>query len=110
MKKLKFLFILAVIISASVYVTADQIKWEQPPDETETGIDIRCDRNDQIPRMLADDFECTKTGPITDIHFWGSWLGDMKGKIDKIHLAIHGDIPASKNPTGYSMPDDNILW
>ena len=25
------------------------------------------------PWVLADDFVCTNTGPITDIHLWGSW-------------------------------------
>ena len=27
-------------------------------------------------KVLADDFPCTMTGPITDIHIWGSWLND----------------------------------
>ena len=26
------------------------------------------------PWVLADDFICTNTGSITDIHLWGSWL------------------------------------
>ncbi|MCJ7578787.1 MAG: hypothetical protein MUO91_10085, partial [candidate division Zixibacteria bacterium] len=25
------------------------------------------------PKTLADDWKCSATGPVTDIHFWGSW-------------------------------------
>ena len=85
------------------------IKWSQPPDETPTGMDIRIDRVDGVERTLADDFECITTGPITDVHFWGSWKGDPepRGYIYRIHLSIHKDIPADSN--SYSMPGD-LLW
>lgn len=85
------------------------VKWEQKPDKSIYGIDIRCDRSDGIPRLLADDFECTTTGLITDVHIWGSWEYDEKGEIIKIHLSIHEDIPASESSTGYSMPGEE-LW
>ena len=74
----------------------DEYKWVQMPDVTNTGIDIRCDMNDGIPRVLADDFKCIETGPITDVHFWGSWLNDIKGNIEKIHLSLHQDVPAGR--------------
>ena len=32
---------------------------------------------DTGPWALADDFQCTNTGPITDIHLWGGWLNDI---------------------------------
>jgi hypothetical protein len=84
------------------------VKWLQPPDKTRNGIDIRIDRHDQIPRIIADDFLCTQTGPITDVHFWGSWKGDRKGMIYGIHLSIHKDIPV--DPTNpYSRPGE-LLW
>jgi hypothetical protein len=85
------------------------VKWLQPPDESNLGIDIRCDREDGTDRTLADDFECNTPGPITDVHLWGSWKYDIKGKIEKIHLSIHADIPAWESPTGYSMPGE-LLW
>lgn len=73
------------------------IKWEQLPDESTEGIDIRMDRNDDVARILADDFLCTKTGLITDIHFWGSWKDDFKtGSLTSIHLSLYSDIPAVK--------------
>ena len=89
-----------------------EVKWIQRPDETRNGIDIRIDRHDQIRRVLADDFECTRTGPITDVHFWGSWKGDPvpKGYIYSIHLSIHKDVPADPvNPDSYSHPGE-LLW
>ncbi|MBU0753861.1 MAG: hypothetical protein KJ645_01890 [Planctomycetes bacterium] len=86
-----------------------EYKWLQPPDEDWTGIDIRCDRNDGMPRTLADDFLCDEQGPILDVHFWGSWKWDEKGEIEIIHLSIHDDIPAEVSPTQYSMPGD-LRW
>jgi len=100
---------MAFIITTSP-LPEDYVKWEQPPDKTETGIDIRVDRNDGIPRLLADDFECNRPGWITDVHLWGSWNDDFKTSLQNIHLSIHGDIPAAESPTGYSMPNDPPLW
>jgi len=64
--------------------------------------------------ILADDFECTETGPITDLHFWGSWYNDVipnpEGRPDGFHISFHADIP---DPDGegplYSMPGE-LLW
>ena len=58
---------------------------------------------------LADDWMCTETGPVTDIHFWGSWLWDMEGIIDGFDISIWDDIPDYQSPTGYSMPG-TMLW
>ncbi|MDD5134164.1 MAG: GEVED domain-containing protein, partial [Phycisphaerae bacterium] len=85
------------------------LKYLQPPDTTEMGIDVRFDRSDGIMRTLADDFPCTSKGRITDVHLWCSWFNDIKGDVEKIHLSIHKDIPASQSPTGYSMPGA-LLW
>ena len=88
-------------------------KWVQLPDLQPTGIDVLATH----PKVLADDFLCTSTGPITDIHLWGSWLRDYlpvnsQGQPDaslvNFRLSIHSDIP--KGPTGsYSTPG-NLLW
>lgn len=83
-------------------------KWEQPPDLTPMGIDVHC----QEPFLLADDFLCTTTGPLTEIWIWGSWFGDYYpfGQIpDQVgfRLSIHTDIPATDNE--YSRPGPT-LW
>ncbi len=68
------------------------------------------------PQILADDFECTMTEPITDIHVWGSWFDDyLPFDCDPMAVAftlsIHSDIPDPDpgNPQTWSMPGD-VLW
>jgi hypothetical protein len=89
------------------------IKYIQEPDLTENGMDIRIDRCDGTPRIMADDFLCNTTGLITDVHLWGSWKYDDKGEMLKIHLSIHSDDPVgpggSDPDNTYSMPDE-LLW
>ncbi|MGB2769173.1 MAG: hypothetical protein WBC88_05545, partial [Candidatus Zixiibacteriota bacterium] len=55
--------------------------------------------------VAADDFMCMKSGPITDIHIWGSWLWDMEIPILGFWLSIHDNIPGPP----YSMPGHE-LW
>ncbi len=88
----------------------DAHKWVQFPDLSPTG----CDVNATNPYLLADDFLCTVTGPITDFHIWGSWYHDqlpfgMDPNAVAFTLSIHSDIPAWESPTGYSMPGP-VLW
>lgn len=88
-------------------------KWEQLPNMTPYGMDVRCDRRDGTQRVLADDFRCEQTGPITKVKLWGSWKNDVNGVIKKIHLSIHSDDPVG--PGGpdpgntYSKPAQ-LLW
>jgi hypothetical protein len=57
------------------------------------------------PKILADDFKCTQSGPITDVHFWGSWRDDIIGQLTSIHLSIHAD-----DRTGAFSKPGNELW
>lgn len=60
---------------------------------------------------LADDFMCTETGPITDLHIWTSFKNDipiLPHDIEFIHTAIYADIPAIPGQT-YSRPGER-LW
>jgi hypothetical protein len=77
-------------------------KYVQLPN-TNNGFDVR---NNQY--VLADDFVCTNTGPITDLHLWGSWLNDQP-EVNTITfwLAIYSDVPVGQ--TTYSHPG-NLLW
>jgi hypothetical protein len=89
-------------------------KWIQLPDVTPAGVDICIDSNDGIFRTIADDFNCTSTDLLTDVHLWGSWKKDIIGAITKIHLSIHPDDPAGQagaDPDNkYSKPGPEILW
>ena len=93
-------------------------KWEQLPDLSFFGLDVDA-TNDmeeiQPPHILADDFECTMTGPITNIKIWGSWIYDyipfgMDPEAVVFTLSIHKDIPADSSGTGYSMPGEVLWW
>ena len=64
-------------------------------------------------KVLADDFLCTQSGAITDIHIWGSWLLDHVSAVPNhgtFVIGIYSDIP---DPDGdgpaYSMPGE-LLW
>ena len=90
-------------------------KWIQHPDLSPQGIDIADYKKSYLPDgfLLADDFLCETTGPVTDIHIWGSWFNDVLPFEDprqvKFTLSFHADIPAEQSPTEFSMPGE-ILW
>lgn len=96
------LLLLAALASAD-WDPGQPAKWVQVPDLSTTGIDVKATE----PYILADDFLCTETGPITGIHIWGSWLNDVVEPNVTFILSIHADIPAG--PVPYSMPGQ-VLW
>lgn len=110
-RRLMFFSLIAVLVlPLAAYAHWDPsqpAKWVQYPDLTTFGIDVNC--SNQL--ILADDFLCTETGLITDIHVWGSWWHDILpcGHPDSVifTLSIHADIPAT--PETPSMPGD-VLW
>jgi hypothetical protein len=60
------------------------------------------------PIWLADDFLCTNTGPVMDIHIWGSWLYDQVADVT-FTLSIWSDVPANPPLNYYSHPGA-MLW
>lgn len=83
------------------------IKWLQPPN-TVNGVDIDFFSTHDFGIALADDFKCTNSGPITDIHIWESWTGDVPDPNQAFTLAIWSDVPAGVT-TNYSHPG-TLLW
>ncbi len=83
----------------------DSHKMHYPQLPDEAGWDV----NATAPVVLADDWMCSETGWVKDIHWWGSWLDGVEGEIINFVLSIHEDIPADQSPTGYSMPGAT-LW
>ena len=65
------------------------------------------DVNATHPKVLADDWRCSQSGPVSDVHLWGSWKRGQEGQIRKIHLSIHDNVP--ETATSPSMPGD-LLW
>lgn len=91
-------------------------KYYQPPDPTPAGYNI-ADGAQPIaaaptqPLILADDFPCTQTGPITDMHIWASWLNDSAASSVNIApvpitLSIWSDVPISSGPSHPGV----MLW
>ncbi len=79
------------------------------PPNTDGGLDVK----DSGGIVLADDFFCNITGPISDIHLWGSWLNDVDGVITNFWLGIYSDIPAVTNfSNGQVVPSrpGTLLW
>ncbi len=87
-----------------------EAKWEQWPDLSPLGMDVKDSTDPPLPTLLADDFLCVNPGPITNITIWGSWLRDNApdgGAGVIFTLSLHADIPAG--PTQHSMPGPT-LW
>lgn len=80
-------------------------KWLQRPD-TCYGMDILATAGTPSP-IVADDWECRASGPITDIHIWGSWLNDRLDPNARFRLRIWENIPDSK---GIPSHPGRLLW
>ncbi|KPJ57669.1 MAG: hypothetical protein AMS16_01040 [Planctomycetes bacterium DG_58] len=88
-----------------------KMHYPQLPD-LDNGMNILCtERTPWGSKLLADDFMCMSTGPILDIHIWGSWLNDDDPGFLDVDLYIFKNIPA--DPSGqepwWSRPG-HVLW
>ena len=81
-----------------------KMHFPQLPDTT--GWDVDAEMNYTV---LADDWMCSTTGPISEIYFWGSWFNGNTGTIDSLKIKILSDIPADPPSILFSRPGD-ILW
>ncbi|HIE31699.1 MAG TPA: tandem-95 repeat protein [Methanosarcinales archaeon] len=52
-------------------VSDSVVKWRQPPD-MDYGVNIR---SIEVEPVVADDWKCVDPRPLTDVHFWGSYIG-----------------------------------
>jgi len=107
---------LSLVLAVAAHAHWDEsmpAKWVQLPDLDSTGMDVNCTFQDPYAYILADDFLCTETSLVDEIHIWGSWWHDVLPDGDPtavaFSLSIHEDIPADHSPTGYSMPGE-LLW
>lgn len=81
-------------------------------------VDGGWDVQSQYYDVLADDFECSETGYINDIHTWVSFKDDQVFDFNTIHLAIWADdpvgdqgIPGEDPNNTYSKPlGAQALW
>lgn len=91
-------------------VSGNVVKFRQNPDPTIRGMDVLDSwlTNTGPATLLADDFICTRTGPVTDIHLWGSWLNDLVDYWPTFWVGIWSDVP--KTPTTPSQPGQLLWW
>ncbi|MHC4719122.1 MAG: DUF7901 domain-containing protein [Planctomycetota bacterium] len=98
------------------------VKWSQPPDPNDPNGDPPVfngwdELSDYInPPIVADDWRCTDDRPVTDIHWWGSFIGwnlPLPPKImpKAFHIGIWNDIPDPNpgDPTVFSHPNE-MVW
>ena len=110
---LSFLAVFLVMATGTWATNGDEVKWSQPPD-METGVNIKSIEGPSQP-IVADDWKCQDPRPVTDVHFWGSyikWLTmnpypqfptpGVKGFV----IRIYKDIPADPPNVPYSHPGE----
>lgn len=85
-----------------------KMHFPQLPDPIGWDVEFVSDTN-----KIGDDWQCTRTGPISDIHIWLSWQQDnlpdgLPGRIDRVGVEIYDNVdPDAVLP--YSRPG-NLLW
>jgi hypothetical protein len=118
-KRLLVLFslaVLAVFLAAPAladWEVGDPHKMLQPQLPNPNGWDVKA----SYSKVLADDWQCSETGYVEDIHFWGSWYNDdwrdtgiPASSFHWFSISIYADIP---DPDGlgpeFSKPGA-LLW
>lgn len=98
-------------------------KYSQPPEEIIdadgreyiNGWDEVSDYNNLPNPIMADDWECTDERMVTDIHWWGSFIGwtqPVPPQLpDAFHIGIWTDVPDpnSEDPNDWSHPG-TLVW
>jgi hypothetical protein len=95
----------------------DPLKWSQPPVEIGPHIFLGWDELSirQRPPLMADDWLCDDRRPVTDVHWWGSFIGWDKPDLPlqrpiAFHLGIWTDVPKDPtNPDSFSHPG-RLIW
>ncbi|MEE9554679.1 MAG: hypothetical protein V3W18_10315 [candidate division Zixibacteria bacterium] len=110
MKGIKLICVLSIlstfVVARADWSSGDGHKMHFPQNPNMAGWDVKA----SIPIILAEDWQCSETGWIKDIHWWGSWRNGEEGEIYGFILSIHEDIPADpENPACFSKPGE-ALW
>ena len=105
------LSVVVVCTGAALPVSADwfpedghKMHFPQLPDPTGWDVSLVAD-------TMFDDWQCSSTGTVDDVHFWTSWRGDQPSDLLWIDLSIWSDVPANdpSNQLGISYPGAE-LW
>jgi hypothetical protein len=106
MKRSAIIGIAALVTALCVPLTAQGnlidgiVKYEQPPD-FQNGFDLQSqwDNTDSEPDVIkADDWICPDGRPITDIHWWGSYVADQTFTPDGFYIIFYDNKPMGAGP------------
>ncbi len=109
-----------IMVTPNIQKQALITKWSQPPVEEQPGKNPPIfygwdEKSDPYFRpIMADDWVCKDDRPVTDIHFWGSFLGwdqpvpPPEQQISAFVVGIWTDIPQGVN-NPYSHPGQ-LIW
>ena len=103
--KIIAILVMTLLIGAGTIVVAD---WEEgdghkmhyPQEPDPNGWDVGWGG-----WALGDDWQCSETGNVTDIHFWISWWNDSVQNISYLNVNIFGNDP--NGPDNHSIPSSN---
>ena len=125
MKRTKIFLVMTAAAILALGPTAALAHWDagdghkmhEPQLPDPTGWDVRINNarrqpDDPFEWITADDWQCSGSGAVTDIHFWTSWRWDMPDEILALHVMVFADVP---DPDGdgplYSHPGERLhLW
>jgi hypothetical protein len=92
-----------------------KMHFPQLPDLTGTGVGVLATQPGETSWLLtADDWECSQTGPVKEIHIWGLWLNEDLEQVPPCHpldidLYIYENVEAGADGIPYSRPGSQ-LW
>jgi len=104
----------AVLMLAASANAQNYVKWDQPPDPAQPE-NLFYGWNEISlwggESVAADDWYCDTDDPVSDIHWWGSFIGwnqtEPPSLPSSFHFAIWTDVPAAAG--GFSHPGF-VLW
>ena len=80
-----------------------KMHYPQMPDPDGWDVNISLDGD-----RVADDWKCSETGPVNDVHFWGSWRHDDVAILKAVYVGIWDNEPKPA-AGGFSRPR-TLLW
>ena len=106
-----FLMSLAVVLTAGTAMAdwnpGDPFKMHYPQLPDPNGWDVSF-----LNGPLGDDWQCTQTGPVNDIHMWVSFRGDIGPSPNAVvggNIEIWDNVPAGVDGVNFSHPGQP-LW
>jgi hypothetical protein len=102
--------VFSIVILCADNVSADwviddghKMHWPQLPDTQGWMV------KSGLPVILAEDWQCSDSGWIKDLHFWGGWKNGFEGNITHFLITLYADIPANPPDVLFSRPGTE-LW